>query len=211
MSKLCLEILDAERLAIFYSLKKLPRGGVLGGGTALALQMGHRQSYDFDIFYPDKIKKTHLDSVRKIFGKRISAVLVDTSDELTVSIDGEIKITLLYYPFKPLHAVVRPEQSIPLLSLRDGAANKAYTVGRRGVWRDYVDVFFVLRDHLSLATVIADATKKFDGVFSEKLFLEQLVYFADITSYQIEFIEDSISTSDIKKFFITEVRGYTKK
>ncbi len=210
MSKLFFEILDAQRREIFAMLTKLPRGGVLGGGTALALQLGHRQSYDFDIFYSSEIKKTQLDALRKIFGRRLTSVLVDTANELTVSIDGEIKITLLHYPFKPLFALVRPERSIPMLSVRDGAANKAYTIGRRGVWRDYVDMFFVLRDHLSISTVIADAIKKFEGVFSEKLFLEQLVYFKDITSFQIEFVGKKISSEHIKKFFMTTVKGHTK-
>lgn len=51
MSKLFFEVLDAKRRSAWHDLFKLPYGGVLGDGTALALQIRHRISYDFDIFY----------------------------------------------------------------------------------------------------------------------------------------------------------------
>lgn len=45
MSKLILEILDTNRLDSFKKLKTFKQYGILGGGTALALQIGHKKSF----------------------------------------------------------------------------------------------------------------------------------------------------------------------
>lgn len=50
MSKIYLEILDKERIKIFQKMGDFKRIGYLAGGTALALQIKHRKSFDFDIF-----------------------------------------------------------------------------------------------------------------------------------------------------------------
>ena len=50
MENLHLEILDNKRQLIFHQLLNFKSLGYLAGGTALALQAGHRVSYDFDIF-----------------------------------------------------------------------------------------------------------------------------------------------------------------
>jgi hypothetical protein len=89
------------------------------------------------------------------------------------------------------------------LNIKDIAANKAYVIGRRPKWRDYVDLYFLLKDrHFSLRQLIDLAVKKFDNDFSEKLFLEQLVYWSDIQDYTIDFIGKEISDEEIKAFLI---------
>jgi hypothetical protein len=63
--------------------------------------------------------------------------------------DG-VNIDFVYYPYPPLHRLVKSEL-ISLFNIQDLASNKAYTVGRRATWRDYrdyrdyVDVFFLLK------------------------------------------------------------------
>ena len=69
----------------------------LAGGTALALQMGHRISVDLDFFSDKPIKKTLLEDIEDFFEKPVS-VMVKSKDELTVMVD-EVKITFLYYYF----------------------------------------------------------------------------------------------------------------
>ena len=69
MSKLFLESLNKDRLEVFKKLKTFNQIGILGGGTALALQIGHRLSYDFDIFTNDKLSPQLWSKSRKIFGK----------------------------------------------------------------------------------------------------------------------------------------------
>ena len=50
ISNLHLDILDKERQSLLHKLLPFTKAFVLGGGTALALQLCHRESYDFDFF-----------------------------------------------------------------------------------------------------------------------------------------------------------------
>jgi len=102
--------------------------------------------------------------------------------------------------------------SLPLFDKRDIAADKAYTVGRRPAWRDYVDLFFLLKGgHVSLEKVIRDAKRKFGTLFAEKLFLEQLTYYKDIKNFKVEFIEKKYSPKQIQDFLKKKVSRYISK
>lgn len=210
MLKPCPNILDPEREKVFSQLPRLPKGGILGGGTALALQIGHRRSYDFDIFYQKHIPKAWLRRIRTLFGSRLARPVVDTPDELTVILRPDIKLTLLSYPFPHLHAPVRigPVRSF---DIRDIASSKAYAVGRRGTWRDYVDLYFMLKEHVSLDTIIRESTIRFSGVFDAKMFLQQLVYFKDIQDMTVEPTGARTSQAAIKRFLSDAVKQYVER
>jgi hypothetical protein len=206
---LYLDSLGKDHQEVFSKLKDFSGEFVLSGGTALMLQINHRRSFDFDCFSGEPIDKTLLPKVRRIFGSKIN-VQVDNQDMLLFTTPQKVKIDFVYYPYPPLHGLLK-SGSIPLFDVRDLASNKAYTVGRRATWRDYVDIFVLLRKNLvGLDNVIAEAKKRFMGEFSEKLFLEQLVYFKDLEIFPIDFIERKFIEEEIKDFFRMEVRRYTK-
>jgi hypothetical protein len=71
---------------------------------------------------------------------------------------------------------------VPLLSVREIAATKAYTIGRRGAYKDYIDLYFILSEqHTTLTNIIdVDAEKKFGVEFNSRLFLGQLVFLDDV-------------------------------
>jgi hypothetical protein len=88
-------------------------------------------------------------------------------------------------------------------------ANKAYALGRRGAWRDYADIFWSLENNISdLGTIIKNTQKKFSGLFSEKLFLEQLVYFNDINEKTIEWTDKNYSNIEIENKLKEVVEKY---
>lgn len=207
MSKLHFEVLDGNRQETFNKLKTFSREGVLGGGTALSLQMAHRKSYDFDVFVGGPIKKGMLRKAQEVFGERIK-LLVDSGDELSFLTPEEVKVSFVYFPFKSLHEMIETA-AIPLFSIGDLASNKAYTIGRRGEYRDYVDLFFLLKKGLELERIIKEARERFKGAFSEKLFLEQLVYFGDLKDFTIEFIGEEYSPKQVLEFFEKAVADYT--
>ncbi|MFH1561213.1 MAG: nucleotidyl transferase AbiEii/AbiGii toxin family protein, partial [Patescibacteria group bacterium] len=171
MSKLYFEILDQKRKEVFEKLSCFKNRGVLAGGTGVALQLGHRYSYDFDIFTPKKITKKLFDEVTAVFGKKTKRI-VDQTSELSFITTNSIKVSFVYFPFPVLHPTIETN-SLSLFSLKDLASNKAYTIGRRGEYRDYVDVFFILKSGLKLDEIIKESTKKFSEAFSGRLFLEQ--------------------------------------
>lgn len=96
-----------------------------------------------------------------------------------------------------------------LASIADIAADKAATVGRRATWRDYVDVFFLLKWKLvTLENLFSLAKRKFQGEFNELLFLEQLVYFEDLEMTKITFLKESYSEAEIKRYLEKEVKRF---
>ena len=94
----------------------------------------------------------------------------------------------------------------------DLASNKAFTVGKRGVWRDYVDLFYLLKFKLiSLEQILKEAEKRFGDQFSAKLFLEQLVYNKDIFDFRIDYIGKKYTPEEVMFFLEKTEKGYLKK
>jgi len=120
----------------------------LAGGTALALQLGHRLSVDFDLFTDSEIPVSFLQKVRRVFSDSSCAVIVNNADELTVFADN-VKITFLRYPYSLLRDLVS-FKGISMLAVPEIAATKAYTIGRRGSFKDYIDLYWVLKGKRSL-------------------------------------------------------------
>ena len=205
-----LEKLSPERQEIFRELKQFSKNFVLAGGTAIMLQIGHRMSYDFDCFSVNSLPSNLLRKIKKVFGLFITP-RIRTSEQITFPTKDNIEVTFVYSPYKSLEKPMLTD-SMSLFHLDDLAANKAYTIGRRGVWRDYVDLFFFLKWELySIDKINALAREKFKGEFNEKLFLEQLVYFDDLIIVPIDFIKESYQEKEIKEFLEKQVEEYIQK
>lgn len=138
MNSLHTETLTLELKELFPKLAPFKDDFYLAGGTALALQIGHRVSVDFDFFSDAHIKKTLLSAVEEACGTSASEVFVNKSTELTLKIAG-VKCTFLEYPFPRLLPLV-PAGPANLLSPKEILATKAYTIGCRGSFKDYVDL-----------------------------------------------------------------------
>lgn len=203
MSKLHFEFLDENQRRCLKVLANFSKYGILGGGTALMLQHGWRKSFDFDIFVPKPISKQFLYKVKGKF-KSIN-ILVDTGDEFSfIVLPWQVKVSFIYYPYKNLYKTILSDY-LSIFDWHDIALDKAHTIGRRGVWRDYVDLFFILKLGFSLKDIIEQATEKFGDSFSEKLFLSQLVYFDDLEDFTINLFNGKQSREEIEVFFKKEV------
>lgn len=208
--QLHLEALDRDRKIIFAKLTAFKKYGYLAGGTALALQLGHRISYDFDIFCEKEISQAIIYRAKKEFS--IGETLINSKEEFTF-IDGKgIKISFIYYPFDLNNFVIKNPKKINILSVKGIALAKAYTLDRRGSWRDYVDLYFILKNKkTSLEEVIKGAKKIYKGIFSEKLFLSQLVYTDDISRREVaetKFLGKKATLRQIKSCFKKEIDSY---
>ena len=203
------EILDAERRKVFLKLKPLiKQGAVLAGGTALSLQIKHRYSFDFDIFFEKDVVRSAFKALGRLVD--IKEKRVDQTRFITILIQNNIQITLFRYEFPPLYPQIKTE-SIPLFHFKDIAADKAYVLGRRPAWRDYVDLFFLLKDkHVRLEGLIKDSERKFKPEFSRKLFLEQLTYYDDVREFKVEFVGKKYSPEKIQEFLKKNVLRYTR-
>uniref|UniRef100_A0A7V3J9J0 Nucleotidyl transferase AbiEii/AbiGii toxin family protein n=1 Tax=candidate division CPR3 bacterium TaxID=2268181 RepID=A0A7V3J9J0_UNCC3 len=209
--KIYLEILDSKRQEVLKKLYQLLNGDYyLAGGTALALQIKHRESLDFDLFRNEEIKFSLKRRILKGFEDDAPQTLVDTSDELSVVLKKEIKLTFVAYWWDPIFPLVKLPGIVPLLSVKDIATTKAYALGRRGNYRDYFDLYVIIKNgHATLKGIVKWCKKKYGEVFSERMFLEQLTYFGDMEAdKKLKFLEERyVSPKEMAKFFEKEIKG----
>ena len=178
------EILTPEQVNLLPLVKRFARDFYLVGGTAIALQIGHRQSIDFDLF---TIKPFENNKIKRTLQKadKIDRVLRDEKGQYTIILAG-VHITFFEYPFRVKHKE-KFDSSIAMPDLLTLAAMKAYALGRRAKWKDYVDLYFIMSKYHGIAGIIERAESIFGKEFNAKLFRSQLSYFNDI-SYSEEVI-----------------------
>lgn len=172
------EILTQDQLALLPLIRKFSAGFYLVGGTALALQYGHRRSIDFDLFTKKSFQNQKiLRSIRK--NHHINKIHIDETDQLTLIADN-IKITFYRYEY-PVKHLKKFNDIITMPDPLSLAAMKAFALGRRAKWKDYVDLYFILQHH-SLKEIVSKAHEYYTaGEFDEKLFRIQLAYHADLS------------------------------
>ncbi len=192
------EILTKPQKKLLPIIKELSANFYLVGGTAIALHIGHRESIDFDLFTYSKFSNL---KIRNLLDKRvkISKTLINELDQYTVMVNG-VKITCLCYPFK-VKSNIKPNDIIFMPDLLALAAMKAYALNRRAKWKDYVDLYFILKDYHSLEEIIKKAESIFKKEFSRKNFLSALSYFKDIDySEKINYLPGfEVSNEKVKK------------
>lgn len=195
------EILDNNQLSLLDLVKSFRREFYLVGGTAIALHIGHRRSIDFDLFKatPFQTKKI-LDKIQKQEHKYL--ITRNVSGQLNLII-SDVKFTFFEYPYI-IEASEDFEKKIKLPTLLDLAAMKAFVLGRRSKWKDYVDLYFILKNHFTFNEISTRAEELFDQQFSGKLFRGQLSYFDDINyEEEVEYLIPHPPTeNEIKEFLI---------
>ncbi len=201
MPELHKEILTKEQEKLLPFLSGYSKEFGLVGGTAIALYLGHRRSIDFDLFSGKEFgNKRLMNSILK-YGEP-DEIIVNRKDELTFVLN-KVKFTFFYYPFNIDYAE-NFSGYIKMPDLLTLAAMKAFALGMRAKWKDYVDLYFILRDYFSMEQVSKKAEQLFEHNFNEKLFRSQLAYFEGINySEQIEFLPGfEVPEDEIKKFLV---------
>jgi hypothetical protein len=179
----------------------------LVGGTALALQIGHRVSVDFDFFSGEEIPINLLQKIKRTFpNSSVEVSYKEVKQQITLLLGG-VKTTFFYYPYPVIDDFVK-YQEVSMATIREIAAMKAFSIGKRLSYKDYIDWYFLLKEkHTNLEEVITLAKKKFNGDFNSRLFLGQLVSLEDVSTQEISFIKSKVKRSDIKKFLEKEVKS----
>src|SRR3989338_3664737 len=104
MSKIYLDVLSKKQQEFFVKLAAFQKFGYLAGGTALALQINHRISVDFDIFTSQPISYSLRSEVKRIFGAQ--QYEVNSSDQITFSPATGIAMTFVWYYYTPVKPLI---------------------------------------------------------------------------------------------------------
>lgn len=180
----------------------------LAGGTALALQIGHRISVDLDFFIQHEFNEMELSAELASLPEFIQ----DGTAKWTVwgKIAGT-KFSIFYYKY-PLLEKTLPFEGIQLASLADIAAMKIHAIADRGTKRDFVDVFFLTKKYTLLEML--DLYQKKYGVSEDRIYgiLRSLDYFedADLESEMPNMLI-KVSWEEVKEYFRKETPRLTEK
>ena len=173
----------------------------LVGGTALALQYGHRNSIDLDFFGSldedtEAIRRC-LDCIGKV------SVLKETKTIRIYDLDG-VKIDFVDYSrYSWIDAPV-VEDGLRLASPKDIAAMKVNAIEGRGTRKDFIDIYYLLQ-HYSLAEILDFYKEKYPehSVFRA---LMSLSYFEDAEKQNMPKMFTSDSWEKMKDFILKEVK-----
>ena len=197
------EILTRSQLAFLPLIKKFSGDFYLVGGTALALQYGHRRSIDFDLFTKKSFENQKiLRLIRR--NHHIDRVYVDEADQLTL-IANDIKMTFFCYEY-PVEHIEKLDDIITMPDPLSIAAMIAFALGRRSKWKDYVDLYFIFQ-HYSLKEIVEKAHEYYSaGEFDEKLFRIQLAYHSDLSYIEpVEYMPGFAVEESLIKKKLTEI------
>jgi hypothetical protein len=172
------EVLTEKQNNLLYLLELFSKNFGLVGGTSIALHLGHRYSIDFDLFSNREFDNLKVRNIIVKAKNKIDKVIRNEQGDYTIIIKG-VRFTFFYYPFKIKYSE-KLEKIIKLPNLLTLASMKAYALGRRAKWKDYVDLYFIMENYHSIKEITKNSFKIFGDEFNEKLFRTELAYFKDI-------------------------------
>ncbi len=191
---------------VMTQLADLFDGQILIGGTGLALQIGHRKSEDLDYVVQQPIVDNITTMLKKATPGSVWQHQMQNTQQYTGFCSG-IKVTFFHDDVRFLHPI-HEFAGNKIANISDIFSSKLFTISRRAVWRDYVDIAILLdKKLLTLAGGIADAQIRHQ--VDEKWILEPLTYFEDVTYAPIDYLEKSYSDLEIQKILETEAMQYT--
>jgi hypothetical protein len=151
----------------------------LASGSALALRLGHRRSLDLDFFSlsQDLDLGSMVGALRVAFGE--VRVIGETDAALHVQCDGA-RLDFVRYPYAPLEQPTLDASGVRVAGLRDLGTMELAAIARRGIRRDFWDLYEILRAGLDLRSLGRDYVTRF-GVAASDLYHvgRALTYFVD--------------------------------
>ena len=164
----------------------------LVGGTSLALQIGHRKSIDIDVFGILNVEFDILIDELKTLGE---VVLLKNSKNIHSLLINDIKVDIVNYNYKWLTNKMTID-NIYFATIEDIAAIKLNAIMGRGSKKDFIDLYFILKNY-TLTTLMDFYSKKYhDG--SIFLVLKSLAYFEDADEQEMPFMFHNTSWQTMK-------------
>ena len=198
--------IDTKTLELLKKLQSIPifTDLRLVGGTSLALQLGHRKSIDLDLF--GKLD-ADLFAVSESLNNLGTVSILKKSENINIYLIDGIKVDIVNYPY-PWLMDVAVEDSLQLADIRDIAAMKLSAITNRGTKKDFIDIFFLLKE-FSLSEMLDFYSRKYrDG--TEFLVLKSLSYFDDAEEEEMPMMFSSLDWPAVKKHICTTLSSYLK-
>jgi len=173
----------------------------LVGGTALALQLGHRLSIDLDFF--GQVEGDTQTIAIRLMEEGFNVTTTVNSKNIHIFTINGVKTDIVNYKYSWIDDLIE-DGGIRLAGLRDIAAMKIAAITNRGSKKDFIDIFFLL-NHFSLKEIIDLYLDKYPDA-SSFLAYKSLVYFADAEAQIMPKMLIPTTWEDVKRKIIAEVK-----
>lgn len=189
----------------------LLKNAYLAGGTALALQIGHRESVDFDFFTMRAFNETAM--VQRL-NKLLPDFYLERKEWRTIlGYVGKTRFSYFFYEY-PLLFKAKKWNGVDMADPRDIAAMKIAALADRGTKRDFIDLYFIFEVEkiVSLDEALRIYDKKFKKLKQNKLhIIKSLAYFGDAESEKMPRMFKPVNWKKVKIFFAKEQKRIAKK
>lgn len=175
----------------------------LVGGTALALQIGHRDSIDIDLFTQDEIIHETIENSAQCIAPL--EIVRKNAGGMTIMVNN-VKVDFVRHNY-PLLNEMHEIEGVRMYSLIDIAAMKTHAIVKRGSKKDFIDLYFLLKQ-FNLDDIIHAYKTKYSDSLQEPFILKSMIYFADAESADSPTIFDKTKWSDMKTGIRNAVNEY---
>lgn len=197
---------DAQNALAILGKSGVLRDAYLAGGTALALQLGHRVSLDFDFFTRKKFDAKLV--VQKLARLPVHFELERTAEDTILGYAAQTKFSLFFYTY-PLLGNLKKFLGVNVASVKDIAPMKIAAVSDRGTKRDFIDLYCIIAIYkrCTLKDALRFYDQKFKLLHQNKLhLLKSLTYFEDAEKERTPRMLAPVEWREVKRFFETEVK-----
>lgn len=178
-------------------------GLCLAGGTALAIQTGHRKSIDLDFFGQIEFEQL---AINELFACFNSVEVLKKTRNINIFEINDIKVDFVNYSYPWLQKPLIID-GLLLAQKEDIAAMKIAAITGRGSKKDFIDLYFLMQDYSLKQILDFYAKKYFDA--SIYLAIKSLIYFEDADQEENPEMLVDISWESIKTIIKSQVREYT--
>lgn len=177
--------------------KNFPKNTYLGGGTAVALHLGHRRSNDLDFFTPSEFIEKQWEQKLKL---ELDFKLADRDWQTLIGDIKGVKISLFGYKYK-LIGEFSKFYTIEIASLPDLSAMKLDTIIGRGTKRDLIDIYF-LAQKFGLSELYKFYQKKYGNFYEREIMIKKaLVYFEEADPDEMPAMLSEVKWEEVKEYF----------
>jgi len=183
-------------------------GFYLGGGSGLALQLGHRISEDLDFF---TVQPFEPEILSRYFETKPGFEEIQVSPGTLYCILGSVKLSFIHYSIPLIYPPIRFE-SILLADWRDILAEKFKTLSQRGGRKDFYDLYacFTL-GHLAIGDGVKILRHRFSKTdINNYHILKSLAYFDDAEQEPELMLLKPISWQVVQEFFLRNLKEFEK-
>lgn len=181
------------------------------GGTALSIQLGLRESFDFDFCVPDYFNNEVLLQELQTLGKiEIKQNQKGTCD---IILNG-VQVSFFYYPNSIIKELITTKEipKLKMASVLDIAVMKVAAIGGRGAKKDFFDLYNIMNQYnITIDELTTGLIQKCGDKINYVNTIMGLSYFEDAEQEILPKTFVPYNWEEIKRFFIKFQKEFQSK